>query len=212
MLQRGDPVIFLLHSEMIAFLKNLVSRFVEPQHIVDAGDDIKTIKYNDPTCQLEDGKIHIGMLTRSRQRKLLEDGDIVPSTVSKFFKGVRSFYMCATSYALSHLPLDDEVLLNAKFVDVQKRLLADFTQVTYFVARFSELLPYSDMKSQERLFEQFSQYQLKLDNAIPAYVWNDAKVLEKDEDDEPVVYYRMDVLWAYLGSMTDQVTGQPSFC
>ena len=41
-----------------------------------------------------------------------------------------------------------------------------------------------------------------LDNAVPGYVWNDAKVLEKDENDEQVVHYRMDVLWAYLGSMT----------
>ena len=38
-----------------------------------------------------------------------------------------------------------------------------------------------------------------------------AKILEKDENDKQVVYYRMDVQWAYLGSMTDQVTGQPSF-
>ena len=51
-----------------------------------------------------------------------------------------------------------------------------------------------------------------LDNPIPAYVWNDANMLEKDENDEQVVYYRVDMLWAYLGSMTDQVTGQPSFC
>ena len=65
-------------------------------------------------------------------------------------KGVRSFYECAT-YALSHLPLDDDVLLNAQFVDVQERLQADFTQITYFVAHFSELLPYSDTKFQERL-------------------------------------------------------------
>lgn len=71
---------------MKAFLKNLVNRFVKPQHIVDASDhDIKMIKYNDPTCQPEDGKIYLGMLTQSRQRKLLEDGDIAPRTVSKFF-------------------------------------------------------------------------------------------------------------------------------
>ena len=125
------------------------------------------------------------------------------------FRGVKSFYECAIiSYALSHLPLDDEILHNAQFVDLQKRLQADFTQVSYFVVRFSEILPYSDTKSQERLFEQFTQYQVMLDNTVPGYVWNDAKILEKDENDEQVVYYRMDMLWAYLGSMTDQVMGR----
>ena len=98
---------------MVIFLKNLISRFVKPQHIVDAGEDVKTIEYNDHICQLEDGKIYLGMITRSRQRKLLEDDDIAPSAISKFFEGVRALYKCATSYALSHLPLDDEVLLNA---------------------------------------------------------------------------------------------------
>ena len=76
----------------------------------------------------------------------------------------------------------------------------DFTQVAYFVTRFSDLLLYSDRKSQEHLFEQFSQYQLMQDNAIPAQVWNDAKVLERDEDNEQVVNYRMDMLcisWQY---------------
>ena len=99
LLQGGNPVIFLVHPKMIAFLKNLISRFVKLHHIFDASDDIKTIKYNDPSCQLEDGKIYLGMLTRSRQRKLLEHGDIAPHAVSKFFKGVRSFYECATSDA-----------------------------------------------------------------------------------------------------------------
>ena len=72
---------------------------------------------------------------------------ILPRMLSANFKGVRSFYECATSYASSNLPLDDEILHNAQFVDVQKRLQADFTQVSYFVVRFSEILPYSDTVS-----------------------------------------------------------------
>ena len=70
-------------------------------------------------------------------------------------KGVRVFYESAVSYGLSHLPFDDELLKNAQFVDIKRRLEADFTQVAYFVERFSELLPYSDVKSQELLFVRF---------------------------------------------------------
>ena len=55
-----------------------------PQHILDSGEDIKAIKYSDPAFQLDNSKIYLGMITRSRQRKLLEDGDIAPHAVSKF--------------------------------------------------------------------------------------------------------------------------------
>lgn len=211
LLQREDPVIFLISKEIIAFVKNLLSRFVKPQHIVDASEDVTKIKYSDHTCQLEDSKIYLGLFTRSRQSKLLNEGDVSPHVVSKFLKGVRSFYECATSYALTHLPLDDQVLQSAQIVDIQRRIQADFTQVAYFVTRFSKLLPYSDTKSQEQLFEQFTQYQIMQDSAIPTYVWDDAKVLVKNEGEEQVVYYRMDVLWAYLASKKDLITGQLSF-
>ena len=77
MLQCGNPVIFFSHSEVIAFLKYLISRFVMPQHIVDSGEDIKAIKYNDPAFQLDYSKIYLGMITRSRQ------SDITPHAVSK---------------------------------------------------------------------------------------------------------------------------------
>ena len=44
---------------MVTFLKNLVSMFVKPQYILDAGEDLKKIRYSHPNCQLEDSKIRI---------------------------------------------------------------------------------------------------------------------------------------------------------
>ena len=76
LLQRGDPLIYLLYSQMRAFLKNLISRFVKPQYIVGAGDDITKISYDEPNVQLDDNKVHISMFTRSKLKKLLEEGDI----------------------------------------------------------------------------------------------------------------------------------------
>ena len=69
------------------------------------------------------------MFTRSKLKKLLEEGDISSHAASKFMKGVRVFYESAVSYALSHFPLDDELLKNAQFVDIKRRLEADCTQV-----------------------------------------------------------------------------------
>ena len=55
---------------------------------------------------------------RYRLRKLYDDGDVFSHTANKFLTGVRTFYECATSYALTHLPLVDEVLANAQFVEI----------------------------------------------------------------------------------------------
>ena len=206
LLQREDPSIYLLHSQIRAFVKNIICRFIIPQEIVKAKGDATKVNCS---IQLEDDKVHIGMVTRSKLRKLLEEGDISPTEVSKFMKGVRAFYETSVSYALGHLPFDDELLENATFVDITMRTKAAFSQVTYFVERFSGLLPYSDLKKQDLLFAQFAEFQIMPDNEIPLHIWNDAKVYEKqDSDAEQTEYYRMDILWGYLGSIKDQVTGQ----
>ena len=165
----------------------MISTFIQVQSIVDAGDDITKVKYKDPSCQMSDDKLYIGLVTRVKQRKLLNDGNIVNNAFLTFFKGIRSFYHCATDYALSHLPFDDDVLLNVQFVDIQKGDTADFTQVAYFIEHFPTLLSFCDTKSQEKLFEQFTSYQ--------TCIWSDAKVTEKvSSDEENLVYYRMDTL------------------
>ena len=192
----------------------MLSRFIQVQSIVDAaaGDDITKVKYKDPSCQMSDDKLYIGIVTRVKQRKLLDEGDIDSNASLTFFKGIRSFYHCATEYALSHHPFDDDVLLNAQFVNIQRRVTADFTQVAYFVERFPILLPFCDTKSQEQLFEQFTSYQTMHDSAIPLHIWSDAKVTEKvSSDGEDHVYYRMDTLWAYLSTVKDGVSGLPTF-
>ena len=118
----------------------------------------------------------------------------------------------ACQYALSHLPFDDDVLLNAQFVNIQRRVTADFTQVAYFVERFPILLPFCDTKSQEQLFEQFTSCQTMHDSAIPLHIWSDANVTKKGSSDgEDYVYYRMDTLWAYLSTVKDGATGLPTF-
>ena len=68
-------------------------------------------------------------------RKLLDDGDISPHEASTFHRGVRAFYERAVEYSLANLPLKDELLINAAFVDFSSRESANFAQVEYFVQR-----------------------------------------------------------------------------
>ena len=78
----------------------------------------------------------VGLTTKIKLRKLLDDSDISPHETSTFHKGVRAFYERAFEYSLANLPLKDELLMNAAFVDFSSRESAKFAQVEYFVQRY----------------------------------------------------------------------------
>ena len=109
---------------------------------------------------------------------------------------VIQFYVKAMGYALSNLPMNDEVLTNAKFVNVMSRDEASLAQVEYFVGRFSNLLPYSSPLEHDKLGEQLIEYQLLDDSEIPESVWKSATI----QEDKSVTYYGMDVIWHYLAN------------
>lgn len=83
-----------------------------------------------------DKDIFIGIITRSKLATLLNDGDVSETEVNLFFKAVRSFYMAAMDYALKNLPIKDELLINAQFLDFNSRISATLSQVEYFVQRW----------------------------------------------------------------------------
>jgi hypothetical protein len=56
----------------------------------------------------------------------LDEGDLSDSEVKTFYMAVRSFYEKAVQYAIKNLPLDDEVLRNAAFVNFEARETAAF--------------------------------------------------------------------------------------
>ena len=162
---------------MREFLKKLMSSFIKPKIIVDA-DDITEIDITENN-QLNDDKIYIGLLIRSKLRRLLNEGDISSNIHNKFIQGVKAIYVTAVTYALNNFPLEDELLKHAQFVDLKRRLDSSLVEVTYFVERFAELLPHCNVKDQELLFEQFIAFQTMQDTFIPTHVWNSAKVYEK---------------------------------
>ena len=61
---------------------------------------------------------------------------------------------------------------------------------------------------QEKLQEQFIDYQLLSNNSIPQHVWNDATV-KTDEDGTPCLF-RMDVIWGQLNAIKS-ADGAPRF-
>ena len=82
-----------------------------------------------------DDNLFVGFGTRMRLRKLLDQGDLSWAQSTKFFKSARTFYVQAVEYALENFPLKDELLKNAKLVNIPSRESATISQVAYFVIR-----------------------------------------------------------------------------
>lgn len=84
---------------------------------------------------ISDDCLFVGIATKMRLRKLLDEGDISAAEATKFYAGARAFYVKAMEYALANLPLKDNLLRNAKFGSFKSRESARFSQVEYFIQR-----------------------------------------------------------------------------
>ena len=151
-LQREDPIIPILVEQLMNFLKKLFGRFVKVGVIKSAEANLTSLDYKQDnqlpdennimyknvlycSIKLIDASLFIGFSTRQLLNKHREDGEISDREVKVFYGAVRAFYSQAASYALKNLPFNDEVLVNAKFVDFGSRMSSSISQVAYFVTR-----------------------------------------------------------------------------
>ena len=111
LLQREHPTIFLIPTEIRSFLKKLLIKIVTVRAIKETEADF--------TSSANQLNITIGIATKQRLKKLLDDGDISERQKRIFYKSVRSFFVDAASEALQKLPFSDEVLNHCKFVNFE---------------------------------------------------------------------------------------------
>ena len=205
-LQREDPCIFAVYKQLRNFVKRLLGKFVSIQCIREA-EDIKDVQYNNRNNQMEDKQLFIGFMTKQQITKLLNDGDVDPKKVAEFYEAVRQFYEMDTAESLAKLPLDDELLLHARFLDFFQREFCFFEDVEYFIKKYADLLPVSTATELEKVHEEFVDYQMMEKSDSPNEVWECArvKVTEEDEDgvaeEETASFFRMDVIWAHISSI-----------
>ena len=154
-LQREDPLIPVIHEQMVSFMQKLASKFVKVAALKTEGHELlHELRYKDRDNQLSgnspmllrwlcvnlvlqtDDNLFVGFGTRMCLNKLVDEGDISMAETSKFFQSARAFYVRAMEYALANLPLKDELLKSDKFVNIASRDSATFSQVEYFVQRY----------------------------------------------------------------------------
>ncbi|XP_072168656.1 uncharacterized protein [Diadema setosum] len=203
LLQRQDPSVHHLHGQMHLYIKKLMSKFVKPEQMKDL--KVSDIQYKTEENQLPDGSLSIGFTTRVTLNRLLEGGDVSASQVKKFFTAVRGFFCEAVSYAMSRLPLDEPVLKHAIFVDWHQKMNASPDDVFFFIDRFKHLLPFTSPREQDKVEEEFRDFQV-MDKEISARQWKEFFIKEEDAE-----FLRLDKLWAHLSSLKNPITGQLRF-
>jgi hypothetical protein len=195
-LQREDPIIGIISSQIKSFIINLFGKFLTIRAIKAGDNSLTNVQFRDNDNQLPDSGVHIGFSTRSLLLKHLNNGDISDSNVKQFYKAVREFYMMKTECAISNLPLSDEVLPNASFTTFDGRENVLLSQVQFFVKRYTTHLPFQKPSEMDLLKEEFISYQLLEKSSIPAEVWKSAVINEGSEQHQ----HRMDIIWNYLST------------
>ena len=129
-LQYEEPKIHIIRSELIAFIKKIFGRFI---FISVFKDKLVTeINLHDSKIYLSDHNMMIGFTTRLAIKKY----DILPLEEAIIIKGCKSFFIAACEYAISHPPINDDLLLHAEILNFKNKELC-FDSIIYFIPRFS---------------------------------------------------------------------------
>ena len=79
-LQRGEPVIHLLLDQLESFLKKLAGKFIRIDAIA-AANKVYEIDSSDNGIMKEEAKMFVGITTRGKMMKMLNDGELNPQQV-----------------------------------------------------------------------------------------------------------------------------------
>ena len=190
-LQREEPLIHLLQPQLLSLVKKLLSKFVKPSILVKSLKDLDglyALQCSDEVNQVANRDLVIGFITKQEVNKLLHNGDISERQHSSFHAGTRKFFNCVTSYLLKWCPLRDDLLINASWIDFDKRLNKTFSSVEYFISRYPSFFENLNM---DLVNEQFLSYQIMSEEDIPHSL--------KDDPDGGAC--NVDKLWGYLKNL-----------
>ena len=201
-LQREDPCIEAAHGQSNEFVRRLLGKFVQIDKI-KAAKTVDKVFFEEESQQLKDGQLFIGFATRQLLKKLVDEGYIDERNRDQFYQAVRHFYQRIALEAISKLPLQDDTLIHARFVDFFQRENASLEDhEEFFLRNYPTVLP-TTARETYLLQEEFVEYQLLSNEDIPKKVWDEAQIKLSNEENEEKSSssFRLDVIWGYLSSL-----------
>ena len=177
--------------------RKIASRIVNPSFL----KNITSVADNDLTEEsvfLDPTTVFLGSTTKATMNRLLNNGDMTQATYHQFHKGVQLYYKDALDYIQKKFHISDLAICNRRWVDVLQRDKAEWNQVVFFIEKFSNHSFLQNIDN-DLLFDEFLDHQSMCNDDIRADAWDEAQVVDgKDENENKIVNYRIDVLWNYI--------------
>lgn len=110
LMQKQSPTVHILHREVNTFVKKLLLRFIKPN--VVQSTKISEIDLDDARNYTELEEVFIG----DKAKRYSEESDLATSDIRAFKETCRKFWIVATKYAISNLPIKNEFLLKLNWL------------------------------------------------------------------------------------------------
>ena len=200
LLQREEPTVHILNASMEHLGRKLATRIIKPTALRGISS-ISDIDLTDDSIFIEPKSIFLGGTTKAILNRLLSEVDISQHKYDSFHTGAHLYFKDALQYIQNKFPIKNEVIHNSVLVDVEKRDKATWPNIEFFLLKYSNQTCMEGVDN-DKVFEEFVNYQPLTDDEIGHNAWSEAEVVDgKDEDGNKIVHYRVDILWYYLASM-----------
>ncbi|CAH3027310.1 unnamed protein product [Porites evermanni] len=180
-----------MNSSLTRFLKLLACKFISPG-IVKASSSFQQLL--DVEQYLPDSLLDVGFMTRTSLNNLVSSGDIDTEDEKQFYVEAKSFFSKAFEYDVSHIPVNDELLVNAEMVHFEEREKLKPSMGKYFI--FPNLLPFISARDSEELTQEVHDFVTMDEEELP----NSVRELPKAS--EAGSRLRPDIVWGHLQEMT----------
>ena len=199
LLQREEPTIHLLNSSMENLGMKLAKRIIKP--IECRNTTVAEIDLSDDSIHIDPMFIFLGGTTKFTLNRLLNSGSITESQFVTFYQSAHENCKQSPKYILQKFPIEDEVICNSVWIDVENRINAKWENVQFFCEKYQNLSTVVNIKYNE-LCEEVLDYHSLGDDQIGAAAWSEAKVNDgKDGDGNDIFHYRVDVLWYFIAQL-----------
>ncbi|XP_055023083.2 uncharacterized protein [Misgurnus anguillicaudatus] len=172
-LQHEKPMVHLLHVEMVALVRELLSKFMKPEAIPLSVKEILKVDVQSRDLQLSNKRLCVGRFCYSAMNKARVERKI---WVGNLYKSLREGYIKSAEFLLKNLPLDNKTITS---LSALTPCLIQCDSVCGAFMALEEALPHV-VPSEEvgQLEEEVRAYQIDSD-LIPqakTYVEEDSRV------------------------------------
>lgn len=157
-MQHEKPMAHLLHVEMVALVRELLSKFMKPEAIPLSAKDIIKVDVRSRDLQLSDKRLSVGRNCYSALNKARVERKI---WVRNIYDSLREGYMKSSEFLLKNLPLDNKIITSLSALTPS--LIQDDSICGAFIT-LGEALPNVVAPEQiSQLEEEIRAYQIEVD-------------------------------------------------